>query len=201
MPTQRASKFAVQPELYIENSATPVNAPFHLVPSAAPTNAAAGDFYFDSTALVKKTHSGVAWEYPGARRVVKQAAATLTEADSTALLMFNAAAGFTYTLPPAAVGLWFDVIVQTTVTSSVARLACATGDFFVGTILQGQPTTFTQTARTANGTTHLAWEGNGTTTGGIIGDVMQVVAISDTQWAIYGTNSATGSTATPFKTS
>lgn len=142
----------------------------------------------------------IATGVPGLRKVIS-AAATLTEADSGALLRFNAAAGYTITLPPAAEGLWFEVSVDTTVTSVVARLACATGDFLIGTILQGQPTTFTQTARTANGSTHLAWEGNGSTTGGIIGDWMFVHAISDSQWAIRGTNTATGSTATPFKTS
>lgn len=130
------------------------------------------------------------------------AAATLTEAQSGALLSFNLAAGYTITLPAnASIGTWFDVSVDTTVTSVVARLACPTGEFFVGTILQGQPTTFTQTARTANGSTHLAWEGNGSTTGGIIGDNMQVIKDSATTWRIRGTNSATGSTATPFKTS
>lgn len=135
-------------------------------------------------------------------RVVKTAAATLTEADNGALLSYSTAAGYTYTLPTnAAIGTWFDVSVDTTITSSVARLACPTGEFLKGTILQGQPTTFTQTARTANGSTHLAWEGNGTTTGGIIGDNMQVVKDSLTTWLIRGLNTATGSTATPFKTS
>lgn len=135
-------------------------------------------------------------------RTIKAAAATLTEADNGALLVFDAAAGYTITLPTgAAIGSWFNVTVDTTVTSVVARLACPTGEFFKGTILQGQPTTFTQTARTANGTSHLAWEGNGTTTGGIIGDNMQVVKDSLTTWRIRGLNTATGSTATPFKTS
>lgn len=134
------------------------------------------------------------------RKVIAEAK-TLTAEDNGALLIFDAAAGYTITLPPAAKGLWFDVTVDTTVTSVAAVLACATGDFFKGTILQGQPTTFTQTARTANGSTHLKWSGNGTTTGGIIGDKMQVVAESDTVWRISGINSATGSTATPFATS
>lgn len=147
---------------------------------------------------------GIDRTVPGvpAFRSTVSAAATLTEAQSGALLVFDAAAGYTITLPTGApIGTWFDVSVDTTVTSVVARLACPTGEFFKGTILQGQPTTFTQTARTANGTSHLAWEGNGTTTGGIIGDNMQVVKDSLTTWRIRGLNTATGSTATPFKTS
>lgn len=134
-------------------------------------------------------------------RVVKTGAATLTAAESGALCVFNAAAGFLYTLPPAAQGLYFEFVVQTTVTSSVARVACASGDFLLGTILQGQDTTFTQVAVTANGTTHLAWEGNGSTTGGIIGDHFWVVGLSGTQWEVFGLNTATGTEATPFKTS
>jgi len=134
-------------------------------------------------------------------RKVYAAATTLTEADSGALLRFAAAAGYTFTLPAAVAGMEFEIVVDTTATSLVHRLACATGDFLIGTVLQGQPTTFTQTARTANGSTHLAWEGDGSTTGGIIGDHMWVTAISDTQWEIRGLNTATGSTATPFKTS
>lgn len=134
-------------------------------------------------------------------RKVYAAATTLTEADSGALLRFATAAGITYTLPAAVAGLEFEIVVDTTATSLVHRLACASGDFLIGTVLQGQPTTFTQTARTANGSTHLAWEGDGSTTGGIIGDHMWVTAISGTQWEIRGLNTATGSTATPFKTS
>lgn len=138
----------------------------------------------------------------GAKRVTKTAgAATLTREESGALLVFNNATGFTFTLPPAEAGLWFDVIVNTTCTSGNHRVACAQGDFFVGTILQGTDGTFTQAARTADGSTHLAWEGNGSTTGGIIGDFLHIVGISDTQWAVFGQNTATGTEATPWKTS
>ena len=135
-----------------------------------------------------------------ARRVIARAV-TLTADDNGAHLVFDAAAGYTITLPPAQPGLFFSVSVDTTVTSVVARLACATGDFFKGTILQGADTTFTQVAVTANGTSHLAWEGNGSTTGGFIGDSMQIVANASRQWRVRGLNSATGATATPFKTS
>lgn len=137
----------------------------------------------------------------GTRRPVKTAAATLTAADSGSLCVFNAAAGFTYTLPPAEIGLWFEFVVQTTATSLVHRVACASGDFLLGTILQIIDTTFAPTARDADGSTHLAWEGNGSTTGGIKGDRFAVCAISSTQWEIYGINTATGTEATPFKTS
>jgi hypothetical protein len=135
-------------------------------------------------------------------RTVVAAAATLTEAQSGALLVFNLAAGYTITLPSnAPIGTWFDVSVDVTVTSVVARLACPTGEFLKGTIMQGADGTYVEVARTADGTTHLAWEGNGSTTGGIIGDNMQVIKDSLTTWRIRGKNTATGTEATPFKTS
>lgn len=131
---------------------------------------------------------------------VKTGAATLTADDSGAVCLFNAAAGFTYTLPPVQVGLQFEFWVSTTVTSIVARIACATGDFMLGTILQSTDGTFVTAPHDANGTSHLAWEGNGSTTGGIKGDWVKLVGLSDTQWAVTGYNQATGTEATPFKT-
>ena len=127
-------------------------------------------------------------------------ATTLTEADSGALCVFDTAAGFTYTLPAAAKGLRFRFIVTTTITSGVARVACATGDFFLGTINQGTDGTYTQAQRSADGANDLAWEGNGSTTGGIKGDWFEVVALDSTNWYVWGYNNATGSEATPFKT-
>ena len=133
-------------------------------------------------------------------RKVLTGAKTLTADDNGATCLFNLAAGFTYTLPAAQPGLFFRFAVTTTATSLVHRIACTSGDFMLGTILQIIDTTFAPTARTANGTTHLAWEGDGSTTGGIIGDMLEFYAISDTQWAVTGINTATGSEATPFKT-
>ena len=134
-------------------------------------------------------------------RPVKQAAATLLASESGALCLFNLAAGFTYTLPAAAEGLWFEFWVTTTVTSVLDRVACATGDFFLGSFIQSTDGTYTTAAHAANGTTHLAWEGDGSTTGGLAGDWLRVHAISGSQWAVIGFGRATGSEATPWKTS
>jgi len=133
-------------------------------------------------------------------RTVKTTAATLTANESGAICYFTTAAGQLYTLPPAAPGLHFEFYVQTTATSLVHRIACASGDFLKGTVLQGTDSTFTQAAQTANGSTHLAWEGNGSTTGGILGDSIRVHAQDDTIWQISGVNTATGTEASPFKT-
>lgn len=128
-------------------------------------------------------------------------AATLTPAQSGGVFRFNNATGFLYTLPAAVAGLRYTFVVQTTCTSGVHRVACASGDFLLGTIMQGADGTFVIGLQDADGTTHLAWEGNGSTTGGIKGDWFEVVAISASQWLVWGFNTATGSEATPFKTS
>jgi hypothetical protein len=161
--------------------------------------ATTGDTQIDGTLDV----DGVSWleGSTGFKRHFQSGAGSLAESKSGMLCMWNAAAGFTYTLPAAASGLWFEFIVGTTCTSSVHRLACTSGDFLIGTILQSTDGTYVQAPQTANGSTHLAWEGNGTTTGGIIGDHFWVFARDSTLWEIYGINSATGTEATPFKTS
>ena len=135
------------------------------------------------------------------RRRLFTAVATLTADDTGALCLFSTAAGYTYTLPTCERGLHFTFIVQTTITSVGAKIMCASGDFLVGTILQGTDGTFTQAAVTANGTTHVSWNGNGSTTGGIIGDYVEVVGLGNNQWVVYGQNTATGTEATPFATS
>lgn len=148
-------------------------------------------------------------QYAGAERIpsfpglrpVKTAAATLTEADNGALCLFNLAAGFTYTLPAASPGLWFEFQVTVTVTSVAAKLICASGDFLIGHFIQSTDGTYTSAAHAANGTDIVSWNGNGSTTGGLVGDWFRVTAISDSQWAIYGMGRATGNEATPFATS
>jgi len=138
----------------------------------------------------------------GSKRVVKQgAAATLTANESGALCLFTTAAGYTFTLPPAEVGLTYDFVVHTTITSVGAKVICSSGDFLVGNFIQSTDGTYTSTSHAANGTTIVSWVGNGTTTGGYIGDWFRVTAISDTQWHIFGMGRATGAEATPFATS
>lgn len=202
--SRRLARFGRFERIVLDNhfDTSPTYAPLHMKPvTTAPTDVAEGDVYYDGNVDSVMFADATGFVPVGGKRVVKTGAATLTAADSGALCLFNAAAGFTYTLPAARAGLTFDFLVTTTVTSSVARIACASGDFLLGTIIQGTDGTYTQAAQSANGTTHLAWEGNGGTTGGYVGDTISVTAISDSQWAVSGYNRATGTEATPFKTS
>lgn len=146
---------------------------------------------------LSKQRSGVY----GSKRVVKTAAATLLASESGAMCYFATAAGYTYTLPPAERGLWFEFEVLVTITSVAAKTICSTGDFLLGNFIQSTDGTYTTASHAANGTDIVAISMNGTTTGGYVGDTWRVIAISDSQWAIDGEGRATGSEATPFATS
>lgn len=165
-------------------------------PNAFPTMELSGVTY--TLQALPKAAAGSAL---GPTRTVKTAAATLTAADSGALCIFNSAAGDIYTLPAAQKGLWFEFQVVVTITSNAAKVICASGDFLLGHFIQSTDGTYTSAAHAANGSTIVAWSGNGSTTGGLVGDWFRVTAISDTQWAFYGMGRATGSEATPFATS
>lgn len=189
----------------VAKGGTPTYPLIGLNPSEPPTTTAEGGLYWDDDLHALMGYNGTGWQVQSGsvQPIVGTAAATLTAADSGSLILFSNATGYTVTLPAAAAGLWFDVAVLTTVTSGNARLACATGDFFRGTLLQGTDTTYLPAARVANGTTHLAWEGNGSTTSGIAGDAFHIVAVSDTIWQVtsLGILSASGTEATFWKTS
>lgn len=187
--------------LVLDGGVAPIAAPLNIRPSAAPTSHVDGDIYVDTNYAVRLSN-GTSLVVPGNVRKVFHAATTLTAADSGALCVWDTAAGFLYTLPAAAEGLWFDFVVAVTITSSAAKVICAAGDFILGSFLQIPDTAAQAVYHAANGTTHVAWSGNGTTTGGYSGDSFRLTAISGTQWVIHnGIGLATGSEATPFATS
>lgn len=127
----------------------------------------------------------------------------LTAADNGAYCDFSVTTVTTYTLPAAAAGMHFHFGASATAagTADIFRIVCATGDFFLGTFIQSTDGTYTSAAQDANGTTHLAWEGNGSTTGGLKGDWLDVWASSSSVWRARGMGRATGTEATPWKTS
>ena len=196
-------------QLYLDGGVlaggTPVDGPLVIMPSEPPSGTPTeGECYWDDDLHVLICYNGGAFLTVGAQvpKIVGTAAATLTAADSGSVILFSNATGYAVTLPAAQAGLNFRVSVQTTVSSGVARLACATGDFFRGTLFQGTDTTYLPAARVANGSTHLAWEGNGSSTSGIAGDWFDIVAVDDTIWQVTGGLCAgSGSEATFWKTS
>ena len=143
----------------------------------------------------------------GYRQVIDGVGATRTLApeESGALCLFDSAAGVVYTLPTASaatVGLTYEFLVKTTITSNASKIITAdTSTYLVGAVVSANSGATTTTAYPANGTTIRALSSNGTTTGGTIGDRYKVTCISATQWAIDGQVVATGTTITPFATS
>jgi hypothetical protein len=219
--------FANRLVLDASDDATPSYAPLYLTPTGAPTNAVEGAIYFDDTAEAPKWYDGSAWQtgaslesaaqaftgnvsvtgtlaatgYISGPRKVYNAVTILTAADSGALCIWGAAAGYLYTLPAAAIGLTFDFLVGETITSAAAKVITTSGDFLLGNFIQSTDGTYTSASHAANGSTIVSWNGNGTTTGGLVGDWLRVTAISATQWYVYGMGRATGAEASPFATS
>jgi len=187
-----------------DDGTAPVRAPLKIKPTAAPTaTSEAGDVYFDSTRNALMISNGTSYLQPGGFRTVKiGAAAVLTAADCGALCVWSTAAGYLFTLPAPQVGLWFDFVVDTTITSVGAKvLTDAATTFIRGAFLQIPDTAAQIVAQVANGTTHRSWNGNGSTTGGINGDSFRLTCVTATQWEIQGIGLATGTEASPFATS
>ncbi|WP_322883140.1 hypothetical protein U8C37_06905 [Sinorhizobium medicae] len=133
---------------------------------------------------------------------ISLAAATLTLAMAThagATVVVDRAAGSTVTLPAATgSGAKFKLVVKTTITSNslIVKVANAT-DVLSGTALFGQDAADTavlfETAATDDTITL-----NGSTTGGIKGDIIELEDLASGLWGVTVRGSATGTEATPF---
>lgn len=143
---------------------------------------------------------------PGVHQNVIQsvgATRTLKANESGSLCLFDRAAGIVYTLPTPIVGMKFDFLVTVAVTSNAHKvITAAATQFLLGGIIMGD-VTVAQSGDyfEADGTTHVAISAAGTTTGGLLGERYQLVAISTTQWVIHGVCHGAGTLATPFATS
>lgn len=128
------------------------------------------------------------------------ASTTLTEADhAERLIKLNAATGLTATLPAATgTGNNYPFFVETTVTSNdyIIQVANAT-DVIAGNILVaadgGSSVVGWETAATSDTITL-----DGSTTGGIKGDFVNIQDVASGLFRVTGTLSATGTEATPF---
>ena len=146
----------------------------------------------------------------GKRNVINitDATRTLDALESGSLVILNKADGITITLPTlsaANVGVWYDFVVNTSITSSAAKWSTgAQGvDWFIGGLVTADADGTTESGFivAGNGSSHDNISMNGTTTGGLIGTQMRLTAISTTLWQVQGIMAASGDTATPFATS
>ena len=143
---------------------------------------------------------------PSRREIITLAAArTLTEDQSGAVVVFNAAAGFTTTLPAnCANGTFFEFVVGVTVTSvGLKVITGAATELMIGNIVNTDTDTTDAVAswKSLVGTSNISFTLNGTTSGGLIGDRIMVTKITSTKWQVTGTTLATGVVVTPFATS
>lgn len=128
------------------------------------------------------------------------ATASLTRsAHAETVINASAAAGMTLTLPASnGSGSRFTIRVKTTVTSNNLIVAVANAtDIMTGYALLGQDGADTavmfETASTSDTITM-----NGSTKGGIVGDLIELVDVDSGFWQVRVIGSATGTEATPF---
>jgi len=131
---------------------------------------------------------------------------TLTAADTGKLYLLNKADGAVITLPAlsaANVGIWYEFIANTSVTSNAYDFVTGTQgtDFFIGTVAMLNNTDSEEVVlATANGSTHDNFTMAGTTTGGLAGTQFKLRAISATLWQVSGYLVSSGASSTPFAT-
>jgi hypothetical protein len=154
--------------------------------------------------IVRVNPGGPSIQTGAFRQVIDGVGATRTLApeESGALCLFDLATGNTFTLPAPVVGMQFEFATKVTITSNSAKVVTdAATTFIVGGVgLQNSGATTGQFFA-FNGTTHRSVNGNGTTTGGIIGDRYRLTCISSTLWQLDGVMNQTGTAATPAATS
>lgn len=143
---------------------------------------------------------------PQSASVIDANASTLalTAAQSGSIVLLDRAAGVTVTLPTCAKGLTYTFVVKTAVTSNAYKVITKTtaSEFIIGGVaLVEASDTNSGLGAFFDGSTDVAISSNGTTTGGIIGTVFTLTAISSTQLAITGVVAGSGTLATPAATS
>lgn len=125
----------------------------------------------------------------------------LTASDAGATILLNTATGSVVTLPAATgSGQRFTFVVTTAVTSGDHKiLAHSTSDFIQGNVFTQDSATVT--GYSSNGTADHSLALNGSTTGGLVGDQIELVDVAANLFQARGITQSTGVAATPFSTS
>lgn len=123
---------------------------------------------------------------------------TLTAAQSGSTCLFDRAAGIVFTLPVPVVGMYFDFVVKTTITSNAAKVITDAGSTFIqGVLLMARASDGSSLNVFANGSSNTYISSNGTTTGGVVGGWYRLTAISTTIWQVSGIIQTIGAQSTP----
>ena len=128
---------------------------------------------------------------------------TINENETGSTFLFDRTAGNIYTLPAPRLGLTFDFFVSVSVTSSDIHKVIThnASTFLLGAVTMVTIATASPAGFSANGTTIVSLTLNATTDGGLLGGWARFVALSDTQWGVYGVLVGSGTIETPFQTS
>ena len=134
------------------------------------------------------------------------ASVTLKNSQSGQTFLFDRASGVTYTLPTPKVGIYYNFYTSVLQTSGAYVVVTNAGTVFVtGAIVMfsGEDVTPSNLLGpkmfAGNGTNHIKYTSNATTTGGGIGTSFRVTCISTTLWYFTGiVKSPSGTIATPF---
>lgn len=126
------------------------------------------------------------------------ATASLLNSQSGAMVLFDRAAGIIYTLPAPVVGSWFVFAVTVSVTSNNHKIVTDAGTTFLMGSVFNAVAAGTGTQFMGNGTSHVNFTMNGTTTGGLLGGLHTAYCVSTTQWLFDGVVLGSGTIATPF---
>jgi hypothetical protein len=146
---------------------------------------------------------GDLYQPPVMNTVTNVTASTLapTVANSGTLYVLDRAAGIAVTLPSidsGEIGTKFRFLLKTTVTSNSTTIKVpSASETMLGNAVVQSDSSNAALAYKASGTSDTITL-NGTTTGGIAGDIIEVVAVSTTLWMVDAVTSATGTEATPF---
>ncbi len=168
---------------------------------------AAGGYYSNkpivTTSSITAASAYVAGGFAGGSPIISGAGATatLTAAQSGSTVLFDRAAGIVFTLPAPTVGLWYQFIVSTTITSGAAKIITNTGTVFLAGSIVGSVDNTANKSWVGDGSTHRAVSMNGSTTGGIVGTMLMCECVSSTLWAISGQSVCSSTPVTPFATS
>jgi len=128
---------------------------------------------------------------------------TLTADQSGSTIYLDKADGVVVTLPASAVGLTYNFVVVTSVTSNAYKISTAVQntEFMDGTINSLQDAAVASAVFSGDGSTHDNFSMNGTTTGGLVGTNVTFTCTAANKWTASGFVRASGTEATPFATS
>lgn len=127
---------------------------------------------------------------------------TLLAEESDSLCLFDSTEGITYTLPPPAAGMtfYFCVTVSVLAPNVYKTITDASTSLLSGAIVLADLTSPDLAYYfSPNGASDVAIENNGTTTGGLLGGIYQLTALSTTSWFVDGVTHASGVKTSPFR--